>query len=1494
MVLFDVFFRRHGVRQAMQLQKPPMSPMMQFTLPQLSVLHYISDSALDLYPQANDWVFHDYHNPILVQSVTELASMQGMVRKTALQPQTLVKSLYNKVKRFRQLRDWAPFEKANSTLLVMNYGLLNTLYTYQRNVYSSYYRWYNIQATVWLKLDEMTQSSRREHFLFVKLPTTLPSQTQLNQANANMTTSLLKVFDTPSLYFLVEIWKWLGEQREQSLLNHVKEDKLKLVNLVFQEAGRFTVLNLGELNTWREHVTNEATGAKVGIAPVQLQRRFLHFCMSLTEAASVASDAPEADQPGLQAPSETSQLPIDEQNAQAAHSAPAVSASAVTGLSDSSKLKDHAASVLDDGHDAVIHPDEPISDRLELTDAELAKLEADLMELERVAVRVEKLKSEAVHSIQALEDDEAAAPKPEVHPGDDAVVEPIEQAPTQYNPHQSIKRAMSAEDAIEAILPSAMSPEDGVKALVEKLSAQGLMSAAEQRRYLQQATRYKEIPAPLGKPGTLDLYRTIDHEILTMQDSPKIPDIATVPDKSMLQSSLMSFDRVYTEKVLQKDVAGMVLNLQKAGLCVTDYEVEQDDTLMGSTFNYTVRINPVEGAPSTLRFKLPVVEEDGTYTANGVQYRLRKQRGDLPIRKVGDDAVSLTSYYGKLNVSRSSKKVDDLGYWLRGKMTLKALDKADASLFNVHQNDVFNPRVAAPKLYSDIAKGFATFSIKSQVPIEGKDNVILHFIFDVEKRRELIDHDVLTMVEKEGALVCGADEHHARYIVMDAENQLHLVGSNFSLPLPSFFDLIGLDLLKAPIEYTEMKVMGMKLPLALILGYYLGLEKLLAALRAHNRIVPVGRRLQLAPTEYALRFEDMTLVLDRRDRFASLVLAGFTACEKQLRHYSLYDFARKGVYLNLIEAMGGTARQSRVLDLMLQLFIDPITKELLEELHEPTNFVMLLLRANELLLDNTHPEEMDPAFMRVKGYERLAGAVYHQLIQSILAHSGKPGRAKQPIDLHPYAVWQDLAEDPAKNQSVLTNPIQDLKEMEAVTYAGHGGRNSRTMVKHTRTYHENDIGTISEATVDSGDVGINIFTSADPQFQSLRGISKRWESQEKTGMTSVVSTSTLNAVGTDKDDMKRVNFTSIQNSHMIACPGYHVSPVRTGYEQVIAHRVSDIYAVTAKQDGVVKAISPHGMVVQYADGKEKAIELGLRYGAAAGLTIPHSIVPVATLKAGDTFKAGAPLAYNEGFFAHDPLNPSQLAFKGSLMLRVALMETPLTLEDSCVISQELAGKLRTTMAQPRTIVLNFDQSVSRLVEPGMTVNSDDILCVIEDAVSANQSLFNQASLDTLRALQAQVPVAKYAGQIERIEVFYHGDQEDMSESLRKLAKWGDAQLAKRYKALGKPVKTGQVDEGFRNEGEPLLLDTMAIRIYILSEVPAGVGDKMVFGNQMKSVIGRVAREEMRTESGLKLDAIFGSTSVDARIVGSFDTIGTTATLLRAASQRAVSAYRNKA
>jgi hypothetical protein len=549
--------------------------------------------------------------------------------------------------------------------------------------------------------------------------------------------------------------------------------------------------------------------------------------------------------------------------------------------------------------------------------------------------------------------------------------------------------------------------------------------------------------------------------------------------------------------------------------------------------------------------------------------------GVLPIRKVAPDRVALTSYYGKVFASRSSKRVNDYGQWIRNMIMARGLDENDSTILDLHTGDCFDNLFPAPKIYSTVAMGFRSFAINVVYPnlhpeeVERKpvlntatesdkvmhssvmsnrpealDDSLVHkpppvkptqywkagpisftLSFNHTLREELFGKAAMKKYEKHGSIIVGRRTPEAivaqdndPYIVLDRNNQFYLTLPDGSLKaLGDIEALLNMDSARAPVDFAELKVMGRTIPFGLILGYEIGLSKLMEMLNVRPRRVKAGTRVNLEPHEFSLVFSDETLVFPKENKKASLILAGFNEYHRSIRQYSVYEFDHQGIYLNVLESAGASTRYLREIDLLYQMFVDPITRELLIEMKEPTDFRGLLFRCCDMLLIDQHPDEFDPAFMRIKGYERMAGAAYSEIVRTLRAHNGRPGKSRLPLDLNPYAVWKNIAEDPSKAQVFDINPIENLKEMEAVTYSGVGGRNSRSMTKNTRLYHPNDMGTISESTVDSSDVAINTYLSADPQFTSLRGMSRRYE-LEKTGVTALLSTSALISAGSDRDD----------------------------------------------------------------------------------------------------------------------------------------------------------------------------------------------------------------------------------------------------------------------------------------------------------------------------------------------------------------------------------------
>ena len=369
-------------------------------------------------------------------------------------------------------------------------------------------------------------------------------------------------------------------------------------------------------------------------------------------------------------------------------------------------------------------------------------------------------------------------------------------------------------------------------------------------------------------------------------------------------------------------------------------------------------------------------------------------------------------------------------------------------------------------------------------------------------------------------------------------------------------------------------------------------------------------------------------------------------------------------------------------------------------------------------------------------------------------------------------------------------------------------------------------------------------------------------------------------------------FIGIQHSSGIAAKGYQHMPLRTGYDQVIPHRVSDLYAFGSKEDGVVKELSTEHLLVEYASGKLVAVELGKRFGRAEGTVIPHTVVT--DVKVGQQFKRGEVLAWNSGWFVRDFWNPTQVLWKCATLLRTAILDTGETYEDSGAISKKATKKLRSDLSKSITLTFKKDQKVSQLVTVGTELKSESILCTIEDSLTANTGLFNEDNIDLLRAFSSLTPRAHCEGVVDKIEVFYRGDVEDMSESLQAIINTYDRERARLAKKLRRDdAPTGRVLDRVRIDGIPLEEDHVAVRLTVTHEEDYQCGDKSVFALQLKSVTGEVFEGENYTESGLEIEAKFSNMSIFNRIVGSGPTIGLVTTVLLEISKQAAEIYRGK-
>jgi hypothetical protein len=1431
MPVYTPYFRKFGVLRAVQLAVPKLNKLETLELPKETVLHYMPEDETEQGISQNHTILSNNTRMIMTEHVTVLGDVKGNPRTLPLPAAQMKREYHRQNRRTREMLKPEQAMRDVNTIVVENYALLNHLYRYPTNYFRAYYKWWNVQASLWKQVATISKNyPQRNQFLQCRLPTLLPTLQQLRRGEGEMTRNLLGSFAQAEALFILEIWKWLGERRANSVLAHCPPERLEKMNLIFLEGDRWLVLNLGLLDQWRKRPAEEAGADKhKGILePLVLQKRFLRLLMTLMEvragsdseaqmapAASIDTAAVETPQAVMVvARSEPVRLSIPQEDGT------------------TTKIKLTANLNLDRLPDALV---EETPENIQAIDDAITK---DLEALDHLMARFEE------RTVDGEEDSPVDTSTGEVS------------AMIKYEPQE---RSLAG----------------SVMARVDQQTDAGLMSGAEYRRMTALSTAFQRLPNPFGE-GTLEDMMVVPKEDLILSTVPHIPDMITVPDKTMLKSTIGGFDKQYLEKVYRKDLIRAVLGVQHAGVAVTGLQVEEYEDVLNSYEKFSIQLTPVVGKVSTVYFKLPKVHTDGTYIDNGSRYRMRKQRGDVPIRKLSPAKVALTSYYNKVFINRSEKQVNNYPGWLTNQIAVAAMDNTNMLITSSMLADVSDTTVHTPRIYSIMASRFRSFHSGD-----------FQFFFDYHARKAEFGAEKVEAVEKDGLLVIGS--RNGNLLVVDNTDtiyeakglELSTIGS-----METILNITG----SPPAEMAEIRVFGKQVPVGLFLAYQLGLTELFKLMGVTPRKVPTGTRAHMSDDEIALRFEDEMWIFPQDRSSRTLILAGLASYERITRNYSSHLFDRKDIYFNVLEQSRIGVRYLREMDLMSEMFVDPITEEILKEMGEPTDFIGLVLRACQLLETDWSPAETDMEYMRIKGYERFAGAVYGELVKAIRTQRSRGSAANAKIDMHPDAVWIGVQLDPVKKAVEESNPVHNVREREEVTFSGVGGRSARSMVGRTRVFHPNDMGVISESTKDSADVAITTFTTADPTLTNVRGMTRRFD-LSKDGITSVMSSPALLSPGADRDDPKRVNFIPIQHSSGTFAKGYRATPLRTGYESVLAHRVDDMFAVPAEQNGEVTSLNEKGMVVTYADGSTRSIPLGRRFGKAASLVFPHQLNTTFTLN--QKVKKGDVLAYNERYFQPDPLVPGQVVWKAGLLVKTAIMENPDTLEDSSVISAKVAEELETELTSVRDIVVSFDQAIHGLVEVGSEVDIESILCTIEDAVTAENNLFDESSLDMLRLIAANTPRAKYKGKVEKVEVFYHGEVDDMSDSLAEIATAGDRERKRNARALQQQALNGKVDSSTRIQGKPLPADNLLIRIYITGPQSAGVGDKAVFANQMKTVIGRVMHGVNETASGIPLDAIFSYQSISNRIVRSPEIIGVTNSLLKLISKRVANAYKGK-
>lgn len=1447
LINFNLFYNRFALRKPINLLNPIIHKPEEVTLPKLFTYHLLDKTSEVYFPSRSMTILKDIPEKkrVYIHVPLQYIEPQGSYIVKIRNPISLYRKWLNQNK--NTFRDFDPeriIPNDQFSARIVDYNLLANSFKYTSIPINKYYEYFNISNTLYKTVSKFAtlDPSFKQIFRF-NIPNIIPSFPIITRLMNLKPIRYTKVVRDPHLMNVIEFMKWIQSDTVNfdlpSVFSSITEENTKSILVEFYYKDFCCYVPLSLIYGIKESSNIDSS---IKTTNERVCKIFFKFLLSMQSHVNGLLKLEETyeEQEEEEAPQED----IDELNETEEEASEKENRNEVV------KLKANIS--------AVNNVDENIVRNI--NDLDNIDLKSDFSDID-IDKELEDNTDDAIDEtfMKALDTKEEEI---EVEENDDTSIE----ASLRKNP-QEAQKLLDDKD------PYVKNEE-----YITLLARANVVSNGEVRTIKKLLEERKKLKSPYIKEP-ID-----EHKIIQESDKVIDPELRNIPiDNTLVEDSLKkqtisSFNKKYNSHLIKKDIVAAVTSLERSNLIVKSYEIEESNTAMGQYETHRITFKPIKGNESTVYMRLPKVNEEGEFMASGVKLIMRKQRSDLPIRKIAPDRVALTSYYGKLFIERTPRKqynfytaVNELirkTYLSSSSDDLEMDPIVDLVLVNIYNN-----KENEPSIVSSLKQNFSKIQTKNYTII--LDN------------KELLNHINRKVIEKinQDSYYCVGYNKDKNIVVCDDKDLFYIMTDKGYEKIGTVRELFSIQK-DLPRTFTETSILGKSVPIGPLLSYYLGFSNLVKLLNVEFKVLESSKRYTLQSDEAMIRFSNYKFIYKTTNKEALLLLAGFDFFKNFIKEYEMEAFDNKDIYYNIFSERGMTNLHLNEFETLKELFLDPITIDVLKDMKEPYEFLKLLMRANQMLVDFKHPDINDANYIRIKSTERIPGLMYRVLAESVRNFRNKKGN-KSKIELDPYAVWNIITKDNAVKITEEINPIVDLKEMEAVTYSGIDGLNKDNVPLKLREYSKSDMGLISEATVDSSDVAVNTYLTPDAKFKNIRGQVDPDNKEYLNSPEKLLSTSALLSSFTMNDDPKRVNFINIQNGHTIATEGYHQPIIRTGYEYVMPYRVGELYCVMAQEDGEVTNVTNALIVVKYKTQGERSYKLGRQYGVAEGTTYPHFIVTL--LSKGSKFKTGDCICYNTNFFEPDWINPKRIIYKTSKLARVALTETNEVYEDSSAVSSKFSENFKTHVTKVKSFVIEFNKNIINLQPKGKQLEPSDILFTIVEEGNDYQNL----DKDTVRLLQALnniSPKAKYKGILEKYEMVYNGDKEDMSPSLRKLADELDTQIYNETKGTSHVIKNGRVDSEYRVEGKNLQVDTLELRVYINIDIQTGIGDKVVFASQLKSVVGNVMSEQLFDESGREVDALFGFRGIYNRVTVSPILMGTTNTLMLKLGQMAVEAY----
>ena len=542
-------------------------------------------------------------------------------------------------------------------------------------------------------------------------------------------------------------------------------------------------------------------------------------------------------------------------------------------------------------------------------------------------------------------------------------------------------------------------------------------------------------------------------------------------NENMKNIRFNQFNETYIENVMTKDITNAIMSLNDKSLPIYVRNITVKDTSDELNYidTYTIELEDANRQRSTIKVDIPKFIDNKFMWLGGNKKLILNQNFLLPVVKTNPDTVQIVTNYNKMFIQRDDVK--SLG-------TIERLTKFLA------QNEEFEKAFKVGSAF-DTNKGYVTtieYDELSRLFTEYQYNQT-HLFFDQKEANEYASKHGIKIPGNN--MFIGMSQKEPVFIEYDKQTDsygntiIDIIFDDVEEELRNKFTALKTS---KRLMYAKVKTMEKMIPVMVLLSFWEGFSTVLKKMGAEYRLSDTYPK-NLYTSESVLKFKDCYFIY-QDNALSSLLINGMRQINTE--NYNIADMDTKEPYFDVLKKIYGKISIANALDNSYEFTIDPITKEILQDLNLPTEIVDLMIYAVRLLADNQYKLEIDASLSRIRCVETIPAILYDSLAKNYITYKNSNGRKKFSVPQD--CVIKNLLKLKTVEDYSTLNPILEMERTHALSAKGWRGINlDDSFTVEKRSYDPSMIGIIGLASSPDGSVGVSRTLTLEPNIKNVRG-----------------------------------------------------------------------------------------------------------------------------------------------------------------------------------------------------------------------------------------------------------------------------------------------------------------------------------------------------------------------------------------------------------------------